>query len=179
MAFVHQSVLLMPAVEALAIRPDGIYLDGTLGGAGHSYEIASRLTTGRLIGLDRDEGGLGPRPESGLKPFSDRGDAGAQQLPSALSRLGRPSALPRWTGMLFDLGVSLAPAGRQGAGAFPTWPTRRWTCAWIEAKDSRPTTWSTPTTRNPSSAFSTPTARSATRPRSPLPSSKDGAEKPH
>ena len=46
MAFVHQSVLLMPAVEALAIRPDGIYLDGTLGGAGHSYEIASRLTTG-------------------------------------------------------------------------------------------------------------------------------------
>ena len=54
MAFVHQSVLLMPAVEALAIRPDGIYLDGTLGGAGHSYEIASRLTTGRLIG--RQEG---------------------------------------------------------------------------------------------------------------------------
>ena len=51
----HVSVLLDECIENLAIKPDGIYVDGTLGLGGHSYEIASRLTTGRLIGIDRDE----------------------------------------------------------------------------------------------------------------------------
>ena len=104
MAFVHQSVLLMPAVEALAIRPDGIYLDGTLGGAGHSYEIASRLTTGRLIGLDRDEVALAAARER-LKPFSDRGTlvhSNFQALSAVLDDLG----IAKVDGMLFDLGVS-------------------------------------------------------------------------
>lgn len=50
----HQPVLLRETLEALDIRPDGVYLDGTAGGGGHSYAIASRLTTGRLISLDRD-----------------------------------------------------------------------------------------------------------------------------
>ena len=54
MEFVHQSVLLHECIDALCIKPDGIYLDGTLGGAGHSLEIAKGLTTGRLIGVDRD-----------------------------------------------------------------------------------------------------------------------------
>ena len=104
MAFVHQSVLLMPAVEALAIRPDGIYLDGTLGGAGHSYEIASRLTTGRLIGLDRDEVALAAARER-LKPFSDRVTlvhSNFQALSAVLDDLG----IAKVDGMLFDLGVS-------------------------------------------------------------------------
>ena len=104
MAFVHQSVLLMPAVEALAIRPDGIYLDGTLGGAGHSYEIASRLTTGRLIGLDRDEVALAAARER-LKPFSDRVTlvhSNFQALCAVLDDLG----IAKVDGMLFDLGVS-------------------------------------------------------------------------
>ena len=51
----HKPVLLHECLDALAIRPDGVYLDGTLGRAGHSLEIARRLTTGRLIGIDRDE----------------------------------------------------------------------------------------------------------------------------
>ena len=51
----HVSVLLRECIENLNIRPDGIYLDGTLGLGGHSLEIAKRLTTGRLIGIDRDE----------------------------------------------------------------------------------------------------------------------------
>ena len=51
----HVSVLLHECIDNLKIRPDGIYLDGTLGLGGHSFEIASRLTTGRLIGIDRDE----------------------------------------------------------------------------------------------------------------------------
>ena len=94
----------MPAVEALAIRPDGIYLDGTLGGAGHSYEIASRLTTGRLIGLDRDEVALAAARER-LKPFSDRVTlvhSNFQALSAVLDDLGTAKV----DGMLFDLGVS-------------------------------------------------------------------------
>ena len=55
MEFQHKSVLLSQCLEALRIRPDGIYLDGTLGGAGHSSRITQRLTTGRLIGVYRDE----------------------------------------------------------------------------------------------------------------------------
>ena len=53
MEFAHQSVLLNECIDALAIKPDGIYLDGTLGGAGHSLQICRNLTTGRLIGVDR------------------------------------------------------------------------------------------------------------------------------
>lgn len=52
--FTHVSVLLHEAVDALNIRPEGVYVDGTLGRAGHSREIARRLTTGRLIAIDRD-----------------------------------------------------------------------------------------------------------------------------
>ena len=52
--FIHKSVLLNECIEGLNIKPDGIYVDGTLGGGGHSSEILKRLTTGRLIGIDRD-----------------------------------------------------------------------------------------------------------------------------
>ena len=52
--FKHTSVLLEETIEGLSIRPDGIYVDGTLGGAGHSEQIVRRLTTGRLIGIDQD-----------------------------------------------------------------------------------------------------------------------------
>ena len=56
MEFKHVPVLLNECIENLKIKPDGIYVDGTLGGAGHSYEIAKRLSSkGRLIGIDRDE----------------------------------------------------------------------------------------------------------------------------
>ena len=51
----HKSVLLRECIENLNIKPDGIYVDGTLGLGGHSMEIARRLTTGRLIAIDRDE----------------------------------------------------------------------------------------------------------------------------
>lgn len=58
MAFEHKSVLLDEVIENLNIQPDGIYVDGTLGGGGHSYEIAARLKEGRLIGLDQDEAAI-------------------------------------------------------------------------------------------------------------------------
>ena len=104
MAFEHQSVLLMPAVEALHIRPDGIYLDGTLGGAGHSFEIAGRLTTGHLIGLDRDQVALAAARER-LEPYIDRVTlvhSNFSRLADVLDDLG----INRVDGMLFDLGVS-------------------------------------------------------------------------
>ena len=53
-SFSHEPVLLNEVIDALAIKPDGIYLDGTAGGGGHSSAIAARLTGGRLIALDRD-----------------------------------------------------------------------------------------------------------------------------
>ena len=54
MEFSHKSVLLMPAVDGLAVKPDGVYVDCTAGGGGHSLEIAKRLSGGRLICFDKD-----------------------------------------------------------------------------------------------------------------------------
>ena len=69
--FYHVSVLLQECLDGLDIKPDGIYVDGTLGGAGHSSCIAARLTTGRLIGIDRDPVALKAAGER-LQPFADR-----------------------------------------------------------------------------------------------------------
>ena len=69
--FYHVSVLLEECLEGLDIKPDGIYVDGTLGGAGHSSQIVQRLTTGRLIGIDRDPVALAAAGER-LKPWQDR-----------------------------------------------------------------------------------------------------------
>ena len=102
--FQHAPVLLWPCIEALRIRPDGIYLDGTLGGAGHSVEIARRLTTGRLIGVDRDQAAL-DAAAARLAPFGDRVTlvkSNFSRLADILDELGIPAV----DGMLFDLGVS-------------------------------------------------------------------------
>lgn len=104
MEFHHVSVLLEASIEALAIRPDGIYLDGTLGGAGHSSEIAKRLTTGRLIGVDRDPIALQAAREK-LAPYMDRVTlvhSNFRELDHILDSL----SIERVDGMLFDLGVS-------------------------------------------------------------------------
>jgi len=59
MKFSHKSVLLNESIEGLDIKPDGIYVDGTLGGGGHAYEVCSRLSEkGRFIGIDQDEDAL-------------------------------------------------------------------------------------------------------------------------
>ena len=104
MEFQHRSVLLDECIDALSIRPDGIYLDGTLGGAGHSLEICRRLTTGRLIGVDRDEVALRAAAER-LRPFADRVTtvhSNFCEINTILDGLG----LDGVDGMLFDLGVS-------------------------------------------------------------------------
>jgi len=72
MEFSHRSILLDEVIEGLNIRPDGIYVDGTLGGGGHSYQVAKRLTEGgKLIGIDQDEEAIAAAGER-LKEFSDR-----------------------------------------------------------------------------------------------------------
>ena len=71
MEFKHRPVMLMECIEGLDIKPNGIYVDGTLGGAGHSREIAKRLSEdGKLIGVDRDEEALEAAKEN-LKDFSN------------------------------------------------------------------------------------------------------------
>ena len=104
MEFQHVSVLLNECMEALAVRPDGVYLDGTLGGAGHSREIARRLTSGRLIGVDRDPAAL-RAAEARLEPWKGRVTlvhSNFREIDAILDGLG----LEKVDGMLFDLGVS-------------------------------------------------------------------------
>ena len=100
----HISVLLQESVDYLNIRPDGIYLDGTLGMGGHSCEIASRLSTGRLIGIDRDETAI-ERAGRRLAPFGDRVTLVHGNFSDAAAILD-DLAIPGVDGMLFDLGVS-------------------------------------------------------------------------
>ena len=72
MEFKHKSVLLEETIENLNIKPDGIYVDGTLGGGGHSYHIAERFSSkGRLIGIDQDADAIAAATKR-LEPFSDR-----------------------------------------------------------------------------------------------------------
>ena len=100
----HVSVLLDECIENLAIKPDGIYVDGTLGLGGHSYEIASRLTPGRLIGIDRDETAIARAGER-LAPFAGKitlVHGNFSDTASILDDLGIDAV----DGMLFDLGVS-------------------------------------------------------------------------
>ena len=100
----HVSVLLNECIENLAIKPDGIYVDGTLGLGGHSYEIASRLTTGQLIGIDRDLTAI-ERAGKRLEPFKERVKlvhGNFSDTVAILDSLGIDAV----DGMLFDLGVS-------------------------------------------------------------------------
>ena len=100
----HVSVLLQECIDNLNIHPDGIYVDGTLGLGGHSYEIASRLTTGRLIGIDRDETAI-ERAGHRLQPFADRITLVHGNFSDAADILDSLN-IDAVDGMLFDLGVS-------------------------------------------------------------------------
>ncbi len=102
--FHHVSVLLEECIEGLNIRPNGIYVDGTLGGAGHSSRIAAELTTGRLIGIDRDPVAL-TAAKKRLEPYADRVTlvhANFCQIAEVLDDL----KIPAVDGILLDLGVS-------------------------------------------------------------------------
>ena len=105
MEFKHESVLLEEVIHGLNIKPWGIYVDGTLGGGGHSFRIAEKLTEGgRLIGIDQDRDALQAAGQR-LAPFEDR----VTLVHDNYEHMGR--VLSR-------------------NGAFPIIRTRLWICAW-------------------------------------------------
>ena len=111
MIFEHKSVLLYETVDSLNIKPDGIYVDGTLGGGGHAYEVLKRLgPKGRLIGIDQDADAI--QAASGrLKEYGEKVTivrSNYRNIKEVLSSL-------RWIGQSGDL---------------PTGKTRRWICVW-------------------------------------------------
>lgn len=110
--FEHVTVMKQQSIEALCVKPDGCYVDCTMGGAGHSAEIAARLGPGgRLIAFDQDEAAL----EAGrarLAPFADRvrivksNFRHLQQVLASLDEVPKKDGVPQVDGILFDLGVS-------------------------------------------------------------------------
>ena len=102
--FHHISVLLQECLDGLDIKPDGIYVDGTLGGAGHSSRIVQRLTTGRLIGIDRDPVALAAAGER-LKPWQDRVTLVHSNF-CEIAQVLRDLGIDGVDGILLDLGVS-------------------------------------------------------------------------
>ena len=105
MTFEHKSVLLKETVDSLCIRPDGIYVDGTLGGGGHAFEVCRRLgPDGRLIGIDQDQDAIAAASER-LAPFGDRAvivRSNYRQIQDVLEGL----QIGRVDGIYLDLGVS-------------------------------------------------------------------------
>lgn len=103
MEFHHKPVLFKETLEGLQIRPDGVYIDGTAGGGGHSAAIAARLTTGRLIAIDQDPDAVATASER-LKPFSCAKVVQANF--SQMDEVARESGIQEADGILLDIGVS-------------------------------------------------------------------------
>ncbi len=104
MDFEHIPVLLQECMDGLAIKPDGVYVDCTAGGGGHSSAIASRLTTGRLISIDRDEQAVAVCKER-LAPYGDRVCV-VRSAFSQIENVLREQGIETVDGILMDLGVS-------------------------------------------------------------------------
>lgn len=104
MEFKHYSVLLAETIEQLDIKPEGIYVDGTLGGGGHAFEVCSRLTTGHFYGIDQDDAAISAAAER-LVPFGDKVTILRNNycnMRAALSEYG----VDKVDGIVLDLGVS-------------------------------------------------------------------------
>ena len=102
--FSHVSVLLQECMEALCIKPDGIYIDGTAGGGGHSHEIASRLESGKLIALDRDMSAVAAA-SARLEKFGEHAQVVHSNF-SEMAQVCRELGIEGIDGVLLDLGVS-------------------------------------------------------------------------
>ena len=115
MVFKHTSVLLTETIEGLKIKPEGIYVDGTLGGGGHSYEIAARLKgSGKLIGIDQDDAAIKAAGER-LREYGDTVTivrSSYRNTKGVLAGLG----IEKIDGMMLDLGVSSYQLDNQERG---------------------------------------------------------------
>ena len=127
MEFKHTSVLFTECMEGLVIKPDGIYVDGTLGGGGHSSGICARLgANGTLIGIDRDTDAL-QAAEKRLEPYACRKifvQSNYAQIKEVLADL----QIDKIDGALLDLGYPRSSWTIRNAD-FPTCSERRWICA--------------------------------------------------
>ena len=106
--FSHRPVMLDECIENLAIKPDGIYVDGTAGGGGHSFAIASRLTTGRLIAIDQDEAAIAAAGAR-LAPLGERATvvrSNFRQVAQVCEQLGVVGI----DGLLLDLATAMTTA---------------------------------------------------------------------
>ena len=102
--FSHKPVLLEEVLDALSLREDGMFLDGTVGGAGHSSAIASKLTTGKLIALDRDDTAIAVATER-LSRFGDRAEVVKSNF-ADMAKVCKDKGIEAFDGILLDLGVS-------------------------------------------------------------------------
>ncbi|MBQ4141772.1 MAG: 16S rRNA (cytosine(1402)-N(4))-methyltransferase RsmH [Clostridia bacterium] len=102
--FSHKPVLLEEVLDALSLREDGMFLDGTVGGAGHSSAIASKLTTGKLIALDRDDTAIAVARER-LSRFGDRAEVVKSNFVD-IAKVCKDKGIEGLDGILLDLGVS-------------------------------------------------------------------------
>lgn len=102
--FSHKPVLLEEVLDALSLREDGMFLDGTVGGAGHSSAIASKLTTGKLIALDRDDTAIAVATER-LSRFGDRAEVVKSNF-ADMAKVCKDKGIEALDGILLDLGVS-------------------------------------------------------------------------
>ena len=102
--FSHKPVLLEEVLDALSLRGDGMFLDGTVGGAGHSSAIASKLTTGKLIALDRDDTAIAVARER-LSRFGDRAEVVKSNFVD-IAKVCKDKGIEGLDGILLDLGVS-------------------------------------------------------------------------
>lgn len=102
--FSHRPVMLDECIENLAIKPDGIYVDGTAGGGGHSFAIASRLTTGKLIAIDQDEAAIAAAGAR-LAPLGERATVVRNNFRN-IAQVCEQLGISGIDGLLLDLGVS-------------------------------------------------------------------------
>lgn len=130
MEFKHYSVLLEETIEQLQVRPDGIYVDGTLGGGGHANEVCRRLTTGHFYGIDQDDAAIeaaGKRLEGyGEKVTIIRDNY--CNMKAALAGYH----VEKVDGIVLDLGF-LPISWIQRKEGFPIGLMRRWICGWTSA----------------------------------------------
>ena len=126
MIFEHKSVLLYETVDSLNIKPDGIYVDGTLGGGGHAYEVLKRLgPKGRLIGIDQDADAI--QAASGrLKEYGEKVTIVRSNYRN-IKRCCPAWGSKKWTGSTWTWAYPPISWIRQ-SGALPTGKTRRWIC---------------------------------------------------
>ena len=114
MEFGHYSVLLAETIEQLQVKPDGIYVDGTLGGGGHAYEVCKQLTTGHLYGIDQDEDAIRAASEK-LAPFGEKVTLFRDNYCNMKAIL-LAKGVEKVDGILLDLGVSSYQLDRQERG---------------------------------------------------------------